>query len=55
VPVELCVTRLRYAQIHGSLTVEWTLKSDFDTVIQNTVHHQLVTARQKALGTTDVP
>jgi hypothetical protein len=31
------------------------LTSDFDTVIQNTVHHQLVTARQKALGTTDVP
>src|SRR5450755_736065 len=31
------------------------LRSDFDTLIQNNVYHQLLTSRQKALGTTDVP
>src|SRR5208282_3673186 len=31
------------------------LKSDFDTLIQNTVYDQLLTARPKVVGTTDVP
>jgi hypothetical protein len=29
--------------------------SEFDTLIQNMVYHQRLTARQKALGTTDMP
>src|SRR5208283_3307643 len=30
------------------------LRSDFDTLIQNIVHDQLLTARPKVLGTTDL-